>query len=552
MKQTLKLALLSTLAVLSMHAKKDKDSVLDSINRKVNNINKSVEAYIPIRQGNIPYTIPGPGNYRLMENITYTGSGPAITNTQSNVDIDMNGFTINLGGQGLVGISSSGSNVQIYNGSIVNGNLAATVADDLIFYAPSISNPFISPNPSTFNVRTAGISLQNANNVSLVNLHIDSFLYGIASANTVGNIYVLNVDTSNGGNYTVEPNPNPASTPATLLQPLGAGLLVAGSSISPIMNSLGAFNSQPADPTLAGFARNIEVVDCNFGDSETRYGAVFISCSDIDVENCVASSGRVATTPTAATGSPTGVYLTAQAVYTLINSQFAKITNCQATTGTTGVGIYWSKGATATDVNIVDVSHNGIEGLFAYDSYALNCVASRESDSEQYVFSGRGFLALASSDMIFDKCIASNFTLAGTPTAAPPRSAAASPAVPNGYGFVVQASKSCLVNECTAMNNIGGFLEAPNNPATGAVLFPGGSLLLPAGSLGYGALITGTSTDFNAFTKNIAIDNVNSTTEFGTPLNNYNFVSAPWQPVPVSYFPNINSAGAWSNISIPY
>jgi hypothetical protein len=491
----------------------------------------------------LPFTITTPGSYQLTGNATYSGTGTAaiIMGTTPNVNLDLGGYTIDLDGTGLVGISSSGNNVTIGNGTIRNGALSGTITDDFIFYVPSLTNPFATPNPSTIAVRTAGIYLTGSQNVELCNLTIESMLYGIASVNTIGQIYVSNVNTINCGNYIIEPNPNPLSTPTTILQPVGAGLLVAGSSVNPIVPS-------PVDPTFVGVARDIVIKGCNFSSASARYAVLLVSCMHFEVSCCTASAGRQALTA-APIGSATGLYLTATAIITLTNSQFGNVQNCQTTNGNTGIGMYWSKAITCSGNTVSDVVHNGIEAAFVYDATISNSVAKRAADSESLVYSGRGFLALASQKIVFDSCFASDFTLGSTPTNPAPRSVSASP---NGYGFVCQASKSCVFKSCQSIDNMGGFLEDANAAGAEAALFPGGSTVFPVGSLGSNT----TSNDWNMFTQNIASNNVNSVTEYAaTPLNNYNFnfnlgLNTPWQPTPVSYTA-LNTAGAWANISGP-
>jgi hypothetical protein len=68
----------------------------------------------------VPYTISNPGFYFLGSNLTYAGTGAAITIAADNVTLDLMGFT--LAAEPLsypIGISMSGrSNVEIRNGTV--------------------------------------------------------------------------------------------------------------------------------------------------------------------------------------------------------------------------------------------------------------------------------------------------------------------------------------------------------------------------------------------------------------------------------------------------
>jgi parallel beta-helix repeat protein len=71
----------------------------------------------------VPYTISSPGFYYLGGNLTYSGTGYAITVNTSQVTLDLMGFS--LTGLGTIsdrGISVNGNNVEVRNGSVIKFN----------------------------------------------------------------------------------------------------------------------------------------------------------------------------------------------------------------------------------------------------------------------------------------------------------------------------------------------------------------------------------------------------------------------------------------------
>jgi parallel beta-helix repeat protein len=80
----------------------------------------AVEGHIPI---NAPVTIGAPGRYVVTQNITAPGT--IITVGSSDVDIDLNGFTLTSTGGGIPVISSSGfSNLTVRDGTLHGGSLS--------------------------------------------------------------------------------------------------------------------------------------------------------------------------------------------------------------------------------------------------------------------------------------------------------------------------------------------------------------------------------------------------------------------------------------------
>lgn len=117
MKQIIKLALLCTVAILSLHAKKDKDAVLDSINQKVGRIRQIVTAINDKEKctyeihasdiGTTGYTITKPGTYCLVDDVVFNPPTPAagtviaaITIASSNVNLILGDHYLGQAGAG--------------------------------------------------------------------------------------------------------------------------------------------------------------------------------------------------------------------------------------------------------------------------------------------------------------------------------------------------------------------------------------------------------------------------------------------------------------------
>lgn len=483
------------------------------------------------------FTITCSGVYKLTENIKWTKSAcPAITiKSTSCVTIDFNGYCIDLGNQGLIGIRVVNStDIVIKNGTIRNGNLTSTITDDLIFYVPSTTNPFLSPNPTNLtNIggRTAGINLVGSDVVKIKNMTIDRFLYGISSSSTVGHIDIDRCNIVNGGNQVNEPNPVSTGTPSTLLQPVGAGILLAGSSVVPILTS-------PAN--TIGVMTDVRIRNCNIHNPNTRYGIVIISGNGIVEENNYVTSGRPDI------NSPIN-FLMAMAAFQFINSQFGLVKNCKARFGYDGIQAAWCNNIDMVDNNAGNIGHNGFEIAFANNCTIENCITSRSADAEPRAIGGRGITILSCTNCIVEKCKITDYTVGATnPPIVLPRQPNTPPVgnPTNGYGVSLVACKACVVKDNTAVNNLGGFQEFIGPIA---IVFPGGSTPIPAGSVGNPAI-----PDWNSFLRNIAEDNTNTTTAFTGAANNYNL--PPYQaaiPGIVTPYTALGTAPAWTNIAIP-
>jgi len=80
----------------------------------------------------VPHTIKKPGHYELNSDLTYTGSGVAITIEASNVTLDLNGYTLQTNspfggstGPTAIVIASPGTGAHFINDTIKNGTILA-------------------------------------------------------------------------------------------------------------------------------------------------------------------------------------------------------------------------------------------------------------------------------------------------------------------------------------------------------------------------------------------------------------------------------------------
>lgn len=104
-------------------------SLGDFVLTVIDAINETVKCLVEteVKQIDVPYTIPGPGVYTVCESLTFNG-GPVITNTFSDVVINLNGHNITTDNRAIVSTAPGASNVVIKNGYIVSG-LEALVID---------------------------------------------------------------------------------------------------------------------------------------------------------------------------------------------------------------------------------------------------------------------------------------------------------------------------------------------------------------------------------------------------------------------------------------
>ncbi|ACM19501.1 hypothetical protein Geob_1141 [Geotalea daltonii FRC-32] len=75
----------------------------------------------------LPFTISQPGSYVVSQNLTSSGDGISVQ--ASNVAIDLNGFTLSGSGSGNGVVVTSGSNIQISNGTITGFTSGVEVSE---------------------------------------------------------------------------------------------------------------------------------------------------------------------------------------------------------------------------------------------------------------------------------------------------------------------------------------------------------------------------------------------------------------------------------------
>lgn len=90
----------------------------------------AADGRIPI--GTVPYTISTPGSYYLTADLTYGATGPAITISASNVNLDLNGHLLaeTSTANGSTCITADGyTNLKVFNGNISGGSTALALWD---------------------------------------------------------------------------------------------------------------------------------------------------------------------------------------------------------------------------------------------------------------------------------------------------------------------------------------------------------------------------------------------------------------------------------------
>ena len=564
------LSLSLSLSPVTFLQAKDDNATRDIVKR----INNTVNSYTPISQTDIPYTISRPGNYRLIGNISYSGAGAAITNNgNSNVDFDLNGFTVDLQGTGNTAfLIRNADNIHIYGGNIVNGNLNTTAANTVQYYVFDLVNFTINtdsyntsynPNPASLNLQQAGISLAGCSNVSLFDLSIDSFLYGILSQQTGSNYYIENNTITNCGNPSVTvPNPyiqagaTPPTydAPATLNEPIGASIIIAGTSSTSVLSA----------PTPTDLSNNIVVTNNNLYSNNSYYGLLLISCSEMTILNNEISSGRPAISPPiVVSGGLNTVPATLNrltAGIEFINCQFGTIENCKTSGSYNAYEVSWGVGFMFKNNKGTDFAHNGLgyNNVYYSNAYYMSLERGSGNETQSPVINGSGIKFNNSIGCLVDHCDCTNWTQGTSTEPVTPNPVSGS----NGYGIVLYGCKSSTVQYCTATNNSGGFYEAPgtNPPNLNFKVPPGVASPLFAGSQ---AVLGTPYNDQNAWRSNIAINNFYPLASAPIPNPPYpatstNYNLPPYQDMQVSslvdpstYYPGVVIT-PWTNIAVPY
>jgi len=116
--------------------------------------------------------------------------------------------------------------------------------------------------------------------------------------------------------------------PTTLSEPIGASIIIAGSSITSVLND-GITAPAPTD-----LSSNIIIRDNNLYSDNSYYGLLLISCTEMTISNNQISSGRPAISPpVVVSGGLNTVPATINrltAGIEFINCQFGTIENCKS------------------------------------------------------------------------------------------------------------------------------------------------------------------------------------------------------------------------------
>ncbi|MEX0672183.1 MAG: right-handed parallel beta-helix repeat-containing protein [Candidatus Babeliales bacterium] len=111
----------------------DLQTILNIVIKIIINSNEGCGKNIySIDQTDIPYTISTPGHYCIQEDLSAPAIANAITITASNVTLDLNGFHIT---GGINGITSSGNDVKIMNGTVqgaITNGIAITGGTNIV------------------------------------------------------------------------------------------------------------------------------------------------------------------------------------------------------------------------------------------------------------------------------------------------------------------------------------------------------------------------------------------------------------------------------------
>jgi hypothetical protein len=123
----------------------------------------------------VPYEIKNPGFYFLTGNLTYNGTGNAITVSADNVTLDLMGFSLSYTGSATnpIGIFMSGrSNVEIRNGSITG------------FYVGVNENSTGGAKHRIINIRANDSTIAGGSGIQLVG--INHLVQGCSACNNQG------------------------------------------------------------------------------------------------------------------------------------------------------------------------------------------------------------------------------------------------------------------------------------------------------------------------------------------------------------------------------
>ena len=162
-----------------------------------------------INIGSVPYTIKKSGTYTLDRNLSYSGTGNAITVKASNVVLDLNGYTLTGTDTTIAIFGGSVKNVTVQNGTITGfsvgvefgsgsqellqnltvSNASAAGVELINSTSGTIQNCFIPGNSSP---GPDGVYLGGCQGIVVKNNQISNQSVGCDSNDSSGNIFIAN------------------------------------------------------------------------------------------------------------------------------------------------------------------------------------------------------------------------------------------------------------------------------------------------------------------------------------------------------------------------
>lgn len=348
-----------------------------------------------IYQKDLPLVIHKSGIYELAQDLHFSNSSiPAITIDTNSVTLNLKDHTIDLLNTGIQAISVGAySEIKIINGNIKNGSFTPL--------QPFIIPPF-TPITNIPNIICAGIRLNGSSNVVISEINIDTVEYGIVGTNMIGEIVITNSQIYNFG---VNSQVN------GIIQPIGSGIVLTGSSTTALMTDVNIQDSEIC--------------------SQSGYNSILLNFANgALIQNVQATAGRVSVV-----GATLGCF-------TATDSQAITIKNCVGRYNTQPFFFLRSNGVNVIDCQSLESNHNGTEFVFCNDCTLQNFITHALLDSSS--FPGSGIKVTASNNFTVENCIASGFTN-GIPS--------------NGSGITVGGSNGCIIKSNKVQNNNSGIIE---------------------------------------------------------------------------------------------
>lgn len=360
---------------------------------------------VKISQSNLPYTIRYPGNYCLIENLIWSGPEPAITILASHVNLNLNGYKIDLNNTTLQGIRiEDAEDVKIYNGSIINVNRKFNEQDAIL------PLPFSSDYPVP-NVTTAAIRFTKTKNIFFSDLVIDNTLYGILGTQVISGVSVKRVTITNYGNSGVI---------GTQLVPIGTGIMVIGTD-----------NNTRATDFIVEKSKTIS--------DTAKDGISCMYTNRFNWQDCYS-----------ATGSSLEYNPSNLGAYAIYDSAYGNLTNCEGYQGST---IFFSLRAASVDVvnfKALECTADGLQPVFSRSITFRDCVVQRYlAPNSPEPKDGSGIKLMFSDNVVVRNCTIQDFIL---PDTAPGDGR-------NGIGISLSACNNCVIENNIANHNTVGIRD---------------------------------------------------------------------------------------------